>query len=266
MTTARQTPHPATGRGADLGPQRRTFTVDALHFRSTPDGTGGNAGVFTGYACCTDVTSQMWDAAGTYPETVRSGAFRGTLAAKPDVKLLLNHTGLPLARTTGGSLDLAEDSKGLHVQARLNTDHTEFRYVRSAIERGDLNAMSFAFTILTPNGGWNDEYSERNITAVDLNGGDVAIVNDPASEHTAGTIDERNLERFLDRLTPGQAQLARRRLTRGQAIPDDLAEHIARAAALRSGATGRHTRKSHPPMNDETRQAIAWVLRQQSVQ
>ena len=104
----------------------------------------------------------------------------------------------------------------------------------------------------------------RNITAVDLNGGDVAIVNDPASEHTAGTIDERGLERLLDRLTPEQAQIARRRLARGQAIPADLASHIARAEALRRGATGRHTRKPSPPMNDETRQAIAWVLRQQS--
>ena len=196
--TTRQTAPPAAGRGADLGPQRRTFTVDGLHFRSTPDGTGGNAGVFTGYACVTDSTYQMWDAAGTYPETVRAGAFRGTLAAKPDVKLLLNHTGLPLARTTGGSLDLVEDSKGLHVQARLNTEHTEFRYVRSAIERGDLNAMSFAFTILSPNGGWDDEYAARNITAVDLNGGDVAIVNDPRQR-----AHRRDHRRAQPRAAPG---------------------------------------------------------------
>jgi len=71
----------------------------------------------------------------------------------------------------------------------------------------------------------------------------------------------RGLERFLSALTPQQTEIAGRRLARGQAIPADLASYAARAAALRRGATGRHSRKAHPPMDDETRQAIAWVLR-----
>ena len=90
----------------------------------------------------------------------------------------------------------------------------------------------------------------------------MSVVNYGASEHTAGAT-MRGLERFLTALTPQQAEIARRRLARGQAIPADLASYLSRAAALRRGATGRHTRKPFPPMNDETRQAIAWVLRQQ---
>ena len=190
-----------SARGATTEALRRPFTLDGAQLRSIPDGTGGEKLTFTGYACVTNRSYEMWDDAGAYPETVRSGAFTGTLAKQPDVKLLLNHGGLPLARTTGGTMSLAEDSTGLHVEARLNQDHADFRYVRSAIERQDLNAMSFAFRILDDRGGWNSDCTARTITAVDLHGGDVAIVNDPASEHTAGTLSMRGLEQFLTTLT-----------------------------------------------------------------
>ena len=262
MTTARQTTHPATGRGADLGPQRRTFALDGAQLRSAPNGTGGESLTFTGYASVTNRSYEMNDMAGPYPETVRSGAFAKTLARNPDVPFLVNHDGMTLARTKSGTLQLAEDSTGLLATATLDPRNSTVSDLRVAMERGDVDEMSFAFRILDPDGGWTEDYSARNITEVDLHKGDVSVVNYGASEHTAGAT-MRGLERFLSGLTPQQADIARRRLARGQAIPADLASYLSRAAALRRGATGRHTRKPSPPMNDETRQAIAWVLRQQ---
>ena len=37
---------------------------------------------------------------GGYTETIARGAFTKTLSERPDVQLLINHEGLPLARTT----------------------------------------------------------------------------------------------------------------------------------------------------------------------
>ena len=218
---------------------RRPFTLDGAQLRSTPDGTGGEKLTFTGYACVTSRSYQMFDSAGEYPETVARGAFAGTLGQAPDVKFLLNHGGLPLARSSGGTLDLREDDTGLHVEARLNPDHPEVAYVRSAIERRDLNAMSFAFRILDEQGGWNEDFTARNITQVDLNGGDVALVNDPANPHTAGFASMRSVDAILATLSPEQAEELFRRLDARMktAEPDpaqpDLQTYMARAYVLR---------------------------------
>ena len=260
--TTRQSPHPATGRGADLGPQRRTFALDGAQLRSAPNGTGGESLTFTGYASRTGLSYEMNDAAGSYPETVRQGAFAKTLARDPDLPFLVNHSGMTLARTKAKTLTLREDSLGLLTEARLDPRNSVVRDLQSAMERGDVDEMSFAFHIMDPDSGWNEDYTARSIGEVDLHKGDVSVVNYGASEHTAGA-SMRGLERFLSALTPQQADVARRRLARNGTVPADTASYIARAAALRRGATGRHTRKPSPPMNDETRQAIAWVLRQQ---
>ena len=245
-----------TARGATTEALRRPFTLGGAELRSTPDGTGGEKVTFLGYACVTNRSYEMWDDAGSYPETVARGAFAGTLAKSPDVKFLLNHGGLPLARSSGGTLDLREDNTGLHVEARLNQDHADFRYVRSAIERGDLNAMSFAFRILDEQGGWNEDFTKRTITQADLNGGDVALVNDPASPHTLGFPAMRGRDHCLT-----VAHVDARRRRSGTSMPADLVEHMYRAAKLRSGSTGRHTRKSGPPPDLQTYEARAWALR-----
>jgi hypothetical protein len=51
-----------------------------------------------------------------------------------------------------------------------------------AYERGDLVESSFKFRI--DSGKWSPDYSEYRIEAVDLNRGDVSIVNFGANPHT----------------------------------------------------------------------------------
>jgi HK97 family phage prohead protease len=62
-----------------------------------------------------------------------------------DVRYLENHDGLPLARTKSGTMQLSIDNVGLRTDADLNPVAGLNHF--SAIERGDLDQMSFAFTI-----------------------------------------------------------------------------------------------------------------------
>ena len=248
--------------GADTGPQRRSFALDGAELRSAPNGTGGETLTFTGYASVTNRSYEMHDVAGPYPEAVRSGAFRKTLAQNPDVPFLVNHDGMTLARTKSGTLKLAEDSTGLLTEAKLDPRNSVVSDLRVAMERGDVDEMSFAFRIMDKDSGWNDDYSARSIGEVDLNKGDVSVVNYGASPHTAGA-SMRSFEKFLSALTPEQADLARRRLGSTGTVPRDLVELMARAANLRAGKSGRHTRKASPPPDRQTYEARAWVLRTQ---
>ncbi|MGO8906181.1 MAG: HK97 family phage prohead protease, partial [Solirubrobacteraceae bacterium] len=49
---------------------------------------------------------------GSFTETIAPGAFKRTLGENPDVSLLVNHAGAPLARTTSGTMQLTEDATG----------------------------------------------------------------------------------------------------------------------------------------------------------
>ena len=81
---------------------------------------------------------------GYFREMIAPGAFDDVM--EDDVRLLLNHDGAPLARTTNGTLTLAVDEEGLMYEAILS-DTTQGRDLYKMIERGDITQSSFAFTI-----------------------------------------------------------------------------------------------------------------------
>lgn len=78
-----------------------------------------------GYASRTGVPYEV----GSFTETVSKGAFRRGLNASPgpNVMLLVNHEGLPLARTTSGNLHLSEDEHGLHVRAEREREDPDVK-------------------------------------------------------------------------------------------------------------------------------------------
>ena len=94
----------------------------------------------SGYAAMFDDITDL----GYFKERIARGAFDGVM--EDDVRLLINHTGVPLARTTNGTLDLEVDETGLRYTARL-ADTTEGRDLYKLIKRGDISQSSFAFTI-----------------------------------------------------------------------------------------------------------------------
>lgn len=134
---------------------------------------------------------------GRFRERILPGAFDRTLAASPDVKLKVDHDGLPLARTRSGTLTLTRDAEGLMIRSPLDMRDPDVLRIIPKIERGDLREMSFAFWV--PEGGdkWNleGEMDERTLLEIDLDGGDVSVVADPAYPQTDVAL--RSLTKFL---------------------------------------------------------------------
>jgi len=122
---------------------------------------------------------------GGFTETVAPGAFTSTLAGRPDVRLLIDHEGQPLARTKSGTLRLTQDGLGLKVESTLDATDPDVQRLLPKMRRGDLDQMSFAFRIAPGGDSWNDDYTVRTVRSVDLDGGDVSVVTYPASPTTS---------------------------------------------------------------------------------
>lgn len=154
--------------------ERRTYTVQDVEARQADDGTMR----ISGYAAVFNDSSVPLP----FVERIAPGAFRKTLTETPDVRLLINHEGLPLARTKNGTLTLTEDERGLYMDAVI-ADTQEGRDLYTLIQRGDMDQMSFAFRVIRQK--WNEERTERTLTELSLADGDVSVVTYPAYPTTS---------------------------------------------------------------------------------
>jgi HK97 family phage prohead protease len=140
---------------------------------------------------------------GGFTETIAAGATKKSVKERDDVRLLINHDGTALARTKSGTMSLRSDDTGLLVDATLDLRSTESRNVAIAMERGDLDEMSFAFQAIRQE--WNEDYTERTITEVKLF--DVSLVTYPANPATVvGLRNERPTETLSLSLAMALAQ------------------------------------------------------------
>lgn len=195
--------------------ETRRAVRSEFELREIANGTGGTGLVFDGYACVTGAEYDMEDWLGGWTESVERGAFKATLGQSPDVAFLLNHDGMTLARTKPGTLRLSEDMgtpSGLHAEARFDPDNMYVQAMRSAVERGDLDEMSFAFRVVRQE--WEEDYTRRSLTELNLDKGDVSLVNYGANPHTAGLVALRSAgvvcrERAVEVLGAGQPDWSR---------------------------------------------------------
>lgn len=144
--------------------EARCVSLSRVEVRTADDGQVTVAG----YAAVFDSASEDL---GGFVEVLKQGAFRKALNAGADVRLLINHEGLPLARTKNDTLRLSEDPKGLHIEADLS-DTALARDLTAALERGDVDQMSFAFTVAPEGREWTfpddpNEPAMRTIYEVD---------------------------------------------------------------------------------------------------
>ena len=154
--------------------ENRSFTFAAVEERNNND---KDTLLFTGYASVFNKPYGVRDSKGMYNETIKQGAFKKTLQEQDDVRFLVNHDGIPLARTSSGTLQLEEDDYGLFVKAELDPSNPTVAEVASAMKRGDLNEMSFAFAAIKDNfdnAGENREVNEARLF-------DVSVVTYPAN-------------------------------------------------------------------------------------
>lgn len=150
---------------------------------------------FRGYASVTETPYDMWDMFGPYTETIAATAFDQTLADQADVAFLLNHGGMTLARTASGTLSLSVDDTGLLTDADLDPQNSVVRDLMSGVRRGDLSEMSFAFRIVR--GSWSPDWTAYRIEQVDMDRGDVSVVNYGANPETFmldGEVDVDSLD------------------------------------------------------------------------
>lgn len=185
---------------------------------------------FRGYASVTETPYDMWDFWGPYIETIASTAFDQTLADGADVAFLLNHGGMTLARTSSGTLTLAADDTGLLTDADLDPQNSVVRDLMSGVRRGDLSEMSFAFRIVR--GSWSPDYTAYRIEQVDMDRGDVSVVNYGANSDTFLIGDDQATGEEVD----------------VDALDDDQALALAGRLEQRTARRAAATRSAHATM------------------
>ena len=146
------------------------------------------------------VFGQMTDL-GWYDEVIERGALDET--DLKDVRLLVNHNVdmIPLARsrnnTENSTMRLMPDENGLGIRADLDTENNaDAKSLFSAVSRGDIDGMSFMFTV--EKDSWDDPDSEhptRHLLSI-KRVFEVSAVTFPAYSRTS--IQARGLSDALD--------------------------------------------------------------------
>lgn len=157
--------------------ERRVFTIAGLKIERRD----GQLAKIIGHAA---VFNQLSEDMGGWREQISPGAFAEAIG-RDDVRALINHDpNLVLGRNRAGTLTLSEDDQGLLTEI-TPPDTSYARDLIISMERGDINQMSFGFSV-SPNGATWGETTDgiyvRTITQCNLY--DVSPVTFPAYTHT----------------------------------------------------------------------------------
>lgn len=161
--------------------------IDAQQARVELRRTEAGDPVLDGYAT---VYEYPYEVAGGPPfgwsETIAAGAAAKSVRERDPVVLLYDHEGMPYAATKSKTLTLSSDDIGLHVSTPNGLDmrNPDVQALVSAMERGDVDEMSFAFQAVRQE--WNEDYTERRILEVRLF--DVSVVTFPANPATVAQL------------------------------------------------------------------------------
>jgi len=173
--------------------ERVRVKLEELRVAGSGDPQKKNELVVTGYAALFDSRSEDL---GGFVEEIQRGAFSESLRKSDlDVRFLINHdSNLVLARSKSGTLELSEDERGLRIYARV-APYSYAEDLRIAIERGDIDQMSFAFTVEEDSWGSADDGTPlRRVQRVkDLF--DVSVVTYPAYAETKTEVLARAIDR-----------------------------------------------------------------------
>ena len=162
----------------------RTIQVQDLEVRMD-----GDKPKVIGYA---SVFGSLSNDLGGFREYIGKDAFEGRL--DDDVRFLINHDGLPLARTTNGTLKLFVDEKGLKYEAEM-PDTTDSRDLMELLKNGTVNQSSFAFIVEEDSWEMNDGQNIRTIEKISRLF-DVSAVTYPAYEEATSSVALRSLDNW----------------------------------------------------------------------
>ena len=121
--------------------QKRTMNLEASKFQTREE---EDAFLIEGYFAVFNSIYELWDGA---TEEIVQGAFANTL--EEDIRALVNHdTTLFLGRNKSGTLELAEDERGLFGSIKINPKDSDAVNLYERVKRGDVSQCSFGFEIL----------------------------------------------------------------------------------------------------------------------
>ena len=144
-----------------------------------------------GHAAVFDSWSETLGGMFPFKETIRKGAFADSIN-KDDIRALYNHDpNYILGRNRAGTLKLSEDEKGLYVKI-IPPDTQTARDLITSIERGDINQMSFGFSVEDEKWNTDNGVDIRELRKVRLF--DVSPVTFPAYPST--DVGVRAMEKY----------------------------------------------------------------------
>lgn len=168
------------------GQEKRIVRLQGVEIREVEG--GGNE--IHGYAAVFNQATRIWD----FDEMIAPGAFARTLASNPDVRATIEHEGglTTIGRTRNGTLQLAEDARGLRVVIRP-PDTNAGRDALTLVREGYVDQMSFMFRPIVQEWryGEDDETPLRVLKDIDLDDGDVSIVTYPAYPQTSAEVRDK---------------------------------------------------------------------------
>lgn len=193
-----------TRQRSGFGRERRDFALTDLDVLAE-----GKVKRLTGHAAVFNSLSErlMWG----FREKIAPGAFRESIENDDIVALWSHNTGMPLGRKSANTLTLREDETGLAVEI-LPGGTTWGRDAHKAVERGDVNRMSFGFEVQTDE--WNTIEGEEVRTIKKAKVFEVSPVVFPAytatdiSARAIGAVEVRELAGAYERLRSGTASEA----------------------------------------------------------
>jgi HK97 family phage prohead protease len=178
--------------------ETRRITFNKFELRA---GQAGDGMSFSGYAAVFNSDSEPLP----FIERIAPGAFAKSLKSRNNIRMYMNHdSSMLLGTTRSKTVRLAEDSKGLFVDADL-PDTSVGRDLSVLMQRGDVDSMSFGFTV--PQGGdrWSDDGSRRELRQIRLF--EVSVVTGfPAYAATSASV--RSLDALATRTGIDADQLA----------------------------------------------------------
>lgn len=180
-----RTKKPRHRSGPSVGVEVRHFAAEGLEVRESS--AGGDTVLISGSPIVYNVGYRVRDMYGEFEETMLPGV-ASDLIGRSDTRFLFNHGGLPLARSTSGTLTLTDTPKALTFTAELDTRQSVANDLLIAIERGDVTQMSVGMVVGADT--WSANDTKRSISRLsDLL--DVSGVTYPASPSTDIAIAQR---------------------------------------------------------------------------
>ena len=173
-------------------PEVRRFRTE---LRTATDPTTGEI-VLRGMPIAYNTGYNVWDPAiGQFRETMRPGVAARVMASSDfDCVFLFNHMGMPLARSTSGTLTFEDTPAGLVSIARMSPDQQLARDLAIAIERRDVYQMSCGFVVARDEWGWDNAAGIETRAIGELDElFDVSAVTYPASPTTSIEVARRML-------------------------------------------------------------------------